>query len=47
MLMIPCQDIFIRHSRKSGNPENPWIPGQARNDRNSNVIILFSSIVVR
>lgn len=28
-----------RHSRESGNPEEHWIPGQARNDKPAKIYI--------
>ena len=30
-----------RHSRESGNPEQLWIPGQARNDKLDNTYIII------
>ena len=41
MLRRTCQDIFIRHSRPCFNLAGAGL--QARNDRYSNVILLFSS----
>jgi hypothetical protein len=30
-----------RHSREGGNPEEDWIPGQARNDKSHKIFVFM------